>query len=283
MRKYLFSALIAVILSCSDLWAVQELYPFDIVGRIVNAENIAYDATSGVQVFADDMSGRRLATTKVMTAGTLSPWNFVLEIPVADAPTPGYVTKGENVRLTALVGDRTYKATLDFGDQVIGDPGDAVCLRMMFAEDVNGNGIADSYEDAMLDQMWALGMSGDYDPDADYDGDGASNRAEYLAGTDPFLASDRFAARAIDVGAEGFFGLEFEANAGRTYSVKESVDLKNWKRMDINLEPAPDDVAVGYLSTAAREWAVRTVYLLRDGPKHFYRVELNDEQIDLDK
>lgn len=38
---------------------MQEAFPFDIVGRIVNAENVAYDAESGVRIFATDKDGRR--------------------------------------------------------------------------------------------------------------------------------------------------------------------------------------------------------------------------------
>lgn len=43
------------------------------------------------------------------------------------------------------------------------------------------------------------GVHGTYDPDADWDGDGAANYAEYVAGTDPNKADDCFEIGAFTV------------------------------------------------------------------------------------
>ena len=253
---------------------VQELYPFDIIGRIVNADNIAYDATSGIRLFIIDKDGNRLVQSAVFTPGT-EPYNFLLQVPLASVRSPGYAMKGDPIQLTVLIGRVSYSGLLKPGEDAVGAPGSAVHLRILLAEDTNGNGIADSYEEAMLDEMWYHGIAGDtYDPEADYDGDGFSNRKEYFLGTDGFDPNDYFRATKIGGDASGdLFAIDFEANAGRTYAVKESPDLKAWKTAAFRLAP-DSEVEVKAVSNSSQQWTTRTIYLLKDGGKHFYRVEM---------
>ena len=253
---------------------VQELYPFDIVGRIVNADNIAYDATSDIRLFVIDKDGNRLTQSSVFTPGA-EPYNFLLQVPLASVRSPGYAMKGDPIQLTVLIGGVSYSGLLKPGEDAVGAPGSAVRLRILLAEDTNGNGIADSYEEAMLDEMWYHGIAGDtYDPEADYDGDGFSNRKEYFLGTDGFDKDDYFRATKIGGDASGdLFAIDFEANAGRTYAVKESPDLKAWKTAAFRLAP-DSEVEVKAVSNSSQQWTTRTIYLLKDGGKHFYRVEM---------
>jgi len=65
---------------------------------------------------------------------------------------------------------------------------------------------------------------GVYDPWADYDNDGISNYAEFLAGTIPFDESDRL--RIKDFGMkDGKFALTFEHVGGHVYSVSSADTL----------------------------------------------------------
>ena len=64
----------------------------------------------------------------------------------------------------------------------------------------------------------------EYDPFADYDGDGRSNYAEYLAGTNPFDKSDFLAVRSIEVSG-GRAALSFEYVGGHVYGVRAARDL----------------------------------------------------------
>lgn len=253
---------------------VQEVYPFDIVGRIVNADYIAYDATSGIRLFVTDKDGNRLAQSTVFTPGTQAAWNFVLSVPLATVRSPGYAVKGDEIRLTVLVGEESYTGFLKPGEDVVGASGSAVHVRILLAEDSNGNGIADSYEEAMLDEMWYRGLGDTYEPEADYDNDGQSNRNEYLTGTGAFDKDDYFHATKIGGDASGeLFAINFEANAGRTYAVKESSDLKTWKAAAFRLSPDSAD-EVKAVSNGSQEWMTRTIYLLKDGDKHFYKLEM---------
>ena len=285
MKKvFLIFASIAGVAFAADV-PVQELYPFDIVGRIVNADNIAYDARSEIMMRVMDAEGKLLAQTWVRNPDGVSPWNFVLEIPMSSVRASGYAMQGDVFQLSAKFGEKVYTGLIASEDAKIGAPGDKIFLRIMLAEDSNGNGIADTYEEAMRDEMWYLEIEGDYDPELDYDGDGQSNRAEYLAGTDPFDKDDFFRASAVssrnsDVPEPTeLFAVTFEANAGRSYGVvsspelAETVDGKrpDWRRTAFRLsrdDPASANVA----SLDARTWEVRTVYLLRDGDRRFFKV-----------
>ena len=254
---------------------VQELYPFDIVGRIVNSDNIAYDATSDVRLFVTDADGNQLVQSSVFTPGE-DPWNFVLHVPLATVRSRGYAVKDDPIQLTVLIGGESYTGFLKAGENKVGVPGSAVHLRILLAADGNDNGIADSYEEAMKDEMWSRGFpEGEaYDPEADYDNDGFSNRKEYFLGTDTFDPNDYFRATKVGGGAAGdLFAINFEANAGRTYAVKESPDLKTWKAAAFRLSPDSAD-EVKAISNGSQEWTTRTIYLLKDGDKHFYKLEM---------
>ena len=285
MKKvFLIIASIAGVAFADDV-PVQELYPFDIVGRIVNADNIAYDARSEIMMRVMDAEGKLLAQTWVRNPDGVSPWNFVLEIPMSSVRASGYAMQGDVFQLSAKFGEKTYTGLVAPADAKIGTPGDKLILKIMLAEDANGNGIGDTYEEAMRDEMWFLEIEGDYDPELDYDGDGQSNRAEYLAGTDPFDKDDFFRASAVssrnsDVPEPTeLFAVTFEANAGRSYGVVSSQEvaetsdgkLPDWKRTAFRLS-RDDQKQTTVTSLDARTWEVRTIYLLRDGDKRFFKI-----------
>ncbi len=85
--------------------------------------------------------------------------------------------------------------------------------------DVDGNGIADAWEQLYF-------PDGAPSPDTDSDGDGASNRFEYIAGTNPTLKSSVFGPRGT--WSAGIYTLPIASVSGRLYKVYATRDLKSW-------------------------------------------------------
>jgi len=259
---------------------VQALFPYTIVGRAVDAENKAFDANSGVSMKVLSAGGAVLAQTKVYTPGGESAWNFKLAVPVASAHVNGYAAKGDVLTLSVCKDGVTYTGLLKGDDARIGQAGASVSLRVMLADDANGNGIADTYEKSKYNWMRKYKISGDFDPNADYDGDGQSNYAEYLAGTDPFDKDDRFGVDTMENEKDfddRYIRITFETNPGRTYSLREAAKLDSeattWERGAFRAEPS-EAAKAERLVNSRSEWKLQTIYLLKQGEQRFYKIEL---------
>lgn len=197
-----------------------------------NGRNVVLPASRGISIRAVNSNGVVIAESKVRDASA-DGVNFSLRIPLSTAATD----------VSCAVGDRLECVLVEPGGLMVGAEAltvggareaQSVTLRLVdvkryVSEDgTRTNEVAQAYVDAI--QAWmadeaAFGGKA-YDPFADYDGDGQSNYAEYLAGTNPFDESDRLAVRSIAVG-EGRAALSFEYVGGHVYGVKAAKDLTN--------------------------------------------------------
>lgn len=96
--------------------------------------------------------------------------------------------------------------------------------------DINLNGIADAVDQQIADAnpADALRIVWDVLPGDDYDGDGASNLAEALAGTSPTNASSFFAISSLgsaSVAATGQFVVRWYGETGKTYTIHKTTNL----------------------------------------------------------
>ena len=97
------------------------------------------------------------------------------------------------------------------------------------------------------------------DGSGDADADGASNLAEYLAGTNPRSATSIFRITSIANIAGGAVRLTFTARANRAYTVQRGTAIGTWTDIGIVPAPASDQVA--------------TFDDTPPGPKQFYRLK----------
>jgi hypothetical protein len=101
-------------------------------------------------------------------------------------------------------------------------PASEIAEGLTWAEDANGDGLPDDW------QTLYFGSDGSNWPSPliDSDADGASDRMEFLAGTNPLSNRSRFQ---LEVrGTEQGTQLAWSTQAGNLYQVQLSPDLKNW-------------------------------------------------------
>jgi hypothetical protein len=127
--------------------------------------------------------------------------------------------------------------------------------RWTFA-DVNANGLADSWEEQYFGAA-APGRPGTLDSD----GDGFSDRAEFLAGTNPTNAAARLALRPPLPVASAQLLLGWDAAPGRGYRVQGSADGTAWSAL------------TGWLRAAGTALTA-TVSRPTNGAPHLFRLEV---------
>ena len=122
--------------------------------------------------------------------------------------------------------------------------------------DADGDGLADPWETNYFGGLTAA------DPNADSDGDGVSNREEYLAGTDPLDPLSRLGLEVTRVSGVSGALLAFPAVSNRTYSIEYTdggaVGVAGWRKL---------------LEVAAQPQALRVEQVDRPAPTNrLYRV-----------
>lgn len=252
--------------------------PFTFAGRVVDYRHVAYDADSSVEIRLKDAAGALLARTTTATSGQ-TVYNYVLVVPVSTTPASRYACVGDAVAFEFVDPQGSvYTGLVASADAVIGNPGTVRRLDVVLATDADGDGIADQYLKDVKFLMWQAGIEGDYDPRADYDGDGRTNYEEYLAGTNPCDASDAFTVRqmAQEKGVEDYVALTIAVREGRAYGVVTSDSLASgavWSRVPFS-ETADAEPSADYLVTGRTESGTRTIYVKKDGPRRFYKARI---------
>jgi hypothetical protein len=156
--------------------------------------------------------------------------NFVLAIPVSSVPTARSCEVGEWLDCVLW----TPEGSLDVPNSLKVDSPVRVgkvtfnCAEVReFTNPADGSVVEIPVDyiaeaQAFLD---ALGEGGTYDPWGDYDGDGASNYEEFVAGTIPFDETDFLHVTGFAAAEEGKLALRFEHVGGHVYAVSASDSL----------------------------------------------------------
>jgi hypothetical protein len=121
-------------------------------------------------------------------------------------------------------------------------------------DDQDANGLPDWWEE------WYFGSPTGADPAADADGDGMTNAAEFMAGTDPLDANSRLAVTAMSAGPGGF-SMTFPTVVGKVYAVEYSESLAAWSVLTSGIAGTGGDIQFNDSSTSG-------------AAQRFYRVQV---------
>ena len=262
----------------AGLKATHDPFPlpsFTFAGRVVDYAHVAYDADQKVEIRVYDAAGKLIAKGQTFTSGRTS-YNFSVDVPLSDQAVQGSVQTGAKVNIVFVDPDGViYEGLVLEGDATVGKPGEMKTLNVALGTDEDHDGVADEYVEAMAYLMWKHGKSA-YDANADWDGDGVNNRAEYIAGTNPFDAKDRFSVRemAVEEGFENYLKLTFLANQGRTYTVDTKDDLAqgDWRGTSFKDEKGETGVSI---TTGGTETGFKTIYVLKENLKQqFWKLKV---------
>jgi len=278
-RGYLLSV-ICYLLSLSAISGLQpvELLPFTFYGRIVNYAHIAYGKDTSVEVRLKDANGKLIAKTTTATGGETA-YNYVLDVPLSSKTVAGHAHAGDTMTFEFVdpVG-KIYYGLVASGDAVIGLSGEKRNVDVILATDADGNGIADEYEQALVYMMAVKGIE-EYQPLADWDGDGMNNYQEYIAGTNPLDATDylKITEMAAAAGYDDYLAITFLAAEGRTYmfdaGVRKEVEITDWTDARFAVGD-PGAIMSRAVTTEPGASGPMTVFVKKNGENRYWRLKV---------
>ena len=201
-------------------------------GTLKDWQNKVLTSSAAVTIQAVSTNGTVIASTTVENP-TADGYNFLLQIPLSSTATDFTAAVGNTLNCV-LVQESGLSLAVD--PLVVGeaDTVSTVSLAFVNVKSYTSTNTASEtvsvpveYVDTIAAWMEAYEIEGDYDPFADYDGDGASNYFEYRAGTNPFDATDKLAITAYAASQDAPHALSFEYVGGHVYGVATTFSLTN--------------------------------------------------------
>ena len=278
-------SLVSCLAACCGSAVAQQptvaLPPFIITGRITDARGAGIQSAE-VRVRKGETL---LARGNVGSFDADTSANYALSVPMSNAAIPTAASSGDALTLEIDAGADTYSDTNV--TITAAKPGRTLKLNIRAASCTNPYGVSDAYLSDIRMYVDACGIvgfldaDGNYQPNADFDGDGVSNYAEYLAGTDPFDADDAglkiLSWKAVE-GNPDVMEATFLPGPNRSYSA-ERADVTAASSLSFELRPhqlTPERNAVkkNYLNTGNEDPEVRAIYLYKEGSSSLYRLRL---------
>ena len=213
------------------------------------------------EVYLETTAGVRIKTTIV--PGLEPGVNYRLSVPMdsgltADQYMPTALRPTVPFKMWVRVNGATFlPIEMNLRSPLLGRPGETTRLDLTLGEDLDGDGLPDAWERAMIA---ALGLKigiADFKPGDDADRDGLNNKDEYLAGTYASDPKDGFVLKiaSYNAGAPVF---EFLGIRGRTYSVLGSQDLAQWTPVAFKVSGSSDSPVTDYYASDVRTMRVET-------------------------
>ena len=176
------------------------------------------------------VNGRECARHAVN--GSLRPGvNFVLRVPLDHGSGAGYspsAARTGDIAKIVVVAEGVELAVMDpFPLPQVGGIGEIVALDVTAGQDLDGDGLPDAWEQALVDYDPSDDVNSIEDVDGadDFDGDGMSNLAEYRAGTFGELVYDYFFVEEFSVSGSERVELMCLSTPGKVYSVSVTSNL----------------------------------------------------------
>lgn len=250
-----------------------------IKGTLKDWQNKVLTSSAAVTIQAVATNGTVIASTKVSDP-TADGYNFLLQIPLSSKATDSTAAVGDTLNCVIVQGTELSLAA----DPIpVGDANTVsnVCLAFVNTKSYTKDGttvhVAQEYIDAIGSWMEALEIEGDYDPFADYDQDGASNYAEYCAGTNPFDASDKLAITAYAAPRNAPHAISFEYVGGHVYGVETTLSLTNpeWAVQKVKKTETDAEQAQVMPSADEEDVGMATIYVVpaEGATSQFFKLE----------
>ena len=292
MSKSLMSLVSCLaVFSASAAQPTVALPPFIITGRITDARGAGIQSAE-VRVRKGETL---LARGNVGSFDADTSANYALAVPMSNAEIPTAASSGDALTLEIDAGADTYSDTNV--TITAAKPGRTLKLNIRAASCTNPYGVSDAYLNDIRMYVDACGIdgfldaNGNYQPDADFDGDGVSNYAEYLAGTDPFDPDDAglkiLSWKAVE-GNPDVMEATFLPGPNRSYSAERAdpnaanetetggtrLSRPQFEQVPHQLTPEQNAVRKNYLNTGNEDPEVRAIYLYKEGSSSLYRLRL---------
>ena len=276
----------AVAAAVNALAPAQAVTPCTYVGRIMNAEHVAFDENFTAEIIAYNQAGKKIAATKTFHKPETRR-NYALRIPMASYAVGGALTPGSRIGVKVKTPDGIeWSGVIEDKDLKIGGPGSVKEVDIVLASCTNPYDVDDELLDAIYDAWYYsdYNVPGEtFDPLKDYDGDGMSTVAEVLAGTDPFDSEDCLTILSYERGetkrgTAAQDAISFTCRSGRSYRVEvsDSLDKPNWTPVEFTLDGTGTPInSISIPNSDSEEGTAAKVYLLPspDKKKAFYRIK----------
>ena len=251
-------------------------------GTLKDWQNKVLTSSAAVTVQAVSTNGSVIASTKVADP-SVDGYNFLLQIPLSSTATDSTAAVGDTLNCVLV---QESGLSLAANPLVVGEANAVSTVSLAYVNMKNytstdGTGTTASvpaeYVETIAAWMEAYEIEGDYDPFADYDKDGASNYAEYRAGTNPFDATDKLAITAYSAPQNAPHAISFEYAGGHVYGVATTLSLTNPQWATQKVKKTETDAEREQVMPSADEddVGVATIYVVpAEGAKsQFFKVE----------
>ena len=259
---------------------------FVYVGSVLDHRHEVRTSADQLVIEAVAADGTVLASCRVTDPVVSSGVNYVLEVPVATLSSSRSAAIGDELRCVVrsesgatAISTTPLPAVTAANDiahvNVVG-----ARTTVFSAEDGSTASVSDDYLAGLAPYMQMKGCDS-YDPWADWDGDGASNFAEYAAGTNPFDETDFLhiiSSGIVSAKTEPMLYLEFEYAGGHLYTLGATPELAGsaWttEPFGVGSADATPQRSLTLAGDEATGIGTATIYLVpaTDSPVAFYRI-----------